>query len=96
MKVQASTNSSAFFDNRLPHDEATEGDTIDMTIEDGVASVPKPALMLGYRPLDASGIMVEDKLPAFAPSVIEKYEATARLEAWINVIPSNVIPSDVS
>ncbi len=67
-----------------------------MTVEDGVASVPKPALMLGYRPLDVSGIIVEDRLPAFVPSVIEKYEAAARLEAWINVIPSSVIPSTVS
>lgn len=96
MKVQASTNPSAFFDNRLPRDEATEGDTIDMIIEDGVASVPKPPPMLDYRPLDVSEIIVEDRLPAFAPSVIEKYEAAARLEARINVIPSNVISSTVS
>ena len=50
-----------------------------MTVEDGVAFVPTPLPMIGNRPLDVSGIIVEERLPAFTSSVIEKYEATAKL-----------------
>lgn len=77
MKVQA--NTSVFFGDRLPHHESSQDEVIEMITENGIDFVPKPPLMLSYCPLDVSGIIVEDRLPAFAPSVIEKYEAAARL-----------------
>lgn len=79
MKVQPNMNLSAFFDDRLPCSEATQGDIIDMTIEDGVASVPTPLPMIGYRPLDVSGVILEDRSPPSARLVSAMYEAALRL-----------------
>ncbi len=79
MKVQANANLSAFFDDRLPHHEYSQDDVIEMVVEDGVASVPKPSPMLGYRPLNISGVIVEDRLPPSPILVSAKYEATAKL-----------------
>lgn len=80
MKVQANPNLSNYFDNPYSHQPSKEHDeVIEMITEDGVASVPKPPPMIGYRPLDVSGIIVEDRLPPSARLVSAKYEATARL-----------------
>ncbi|KKN10171.1 hypothetical protein LCGC14_1039190 [marine sediment metagenome] len=79
MKVQPNMNLSAFFDDRLPYDEVTGDDIIDLTIEDGVASVPTPLPMIGYRPLDVPGVTLEDRLPPSPILVSAMYEAALRL-----------------
>lgn len=80
MKVQPSTNLCAFFDNSqsyLPSKEQDE--VIEMVIEDGVASIPKPPPMIGYRPLDIPGVIIEDQLPPSPILVSAMYEAALRL-----------------
>ncbi|KKN24833.1 hypothetical protein LCGC14_0890730 [marine sediment metagenome] len=78
MKVQASSNLSSYYDTESHEMVYHVGDVIEMVIEDGVASVPKSP-MLGYRPLDVSGIIVEDRVPPSPLLVSAMYEATLRL-----------------
>ncbi len=76
MKIQANTNPSAFFDNSQPHQPSMkEGEIIEMDVKDGVASVPTPLPMIGYRPPDIPGVILEDRLPPSHISVSAKYEA---------------------
>lgn len=80
MKVQPNTNLSAFFDNSHPHQPSKEQDVvIEMVIENGVASVPIPLPMIGYRPLSVSGVILEDRLPPSARLVSARYEAASRI-----------------
>ena len=81
MKVQPSTNPSGYFNDPYSHQPSMEQDeeVVEMVVEEGVASMPKPALMLGFQRLDASGIILEDQLPPSARYVSAKYEAAGRL-----------------
>ena len=80
MKVQPNTRPSAFFDNSQSHQPSNEQDeVIEMETKEGVASLPKPLPMIGYRPLDASGVIIEDRLPPSPILVSAKYEATLKL-----------------
>ena len=79
MKIQANTNPSAFFDNSQPYQPSKDDEIIEMETKDGVTFLPKPPLMISYRPLDTSGVIVEDGLPSSASSVSAKYEATLKL-----------------
>lgn len=80
MKVQANTNLSAFFDDSQSYPPSKEQDeVIEMDVKDSVAFVPTPLPMLGYRPLDIPGLILEDQLPLSASFVSAKYEATTKL-----------------
>lgn len=80
MKVQPSTNLCAFFDNSQSYPPSKKQDeVIEMDVKDGVASVPTPLPMIGYRPLDISGVIIEDKLLPSAKLVSAKYQAASRL-----------------
>ncbi len=80
MKVQPSTNLSAFFDNSQSYPSSRkENEVIEMVIEDDVAFIPKPPPMLGYRPPDIPGLILEDQLPPSPTLVSAMYEATAKL-----------------
>lgn len=80
MKVQANTNPSAFFDNSQSHQPSKEQDeVIEMVVKDGIASVPTPLPMIGYRPLDIPGLILEDQLPPSPVLVSAKYEAASRI-----------------
>lgn len=80
MKVQPSTNPSGYYDTETHQLVYHVGDVIEMTVEDGIASVPKPPLMLGCRKLlDDAGVIVEDQLPPSARLVSAMYEAAGRL-----------------
>lgn len=79
MKVQASSNPLGYYDTETHEMVYHVGDVIEMDVKDGVASVPTPLLMIGNRPLDMSGVIIEDKLPPSAKLVSAKYQAASRL-----------------
>lgn len=80
MKVQANTNLSGYFDDPYSHQPSVEeDDVIEMDVKDGVAFVPTPLPMIGYRPPDIPGLIVEDRVPPSPLLVSAKYEAARRL-----------------
>jgi len=80
MKVQSSPASSSHYDTEAHEMVYHMGDVVEMDVKDGVASVPTPLPMLGYRSPDIPGLIVEDRLPPSARLVSAKYEATMRLK----------------
>lgn len=80
MKVQASTNPSGYYDTGSHQMVYHVGDVVEMDVKDGVASVPTPLPMLGYRSPDIPGLIVEDRVPPSPLLVSAKYEAARRLK----------------
>ena len=80
MKIQGSPASSGYYDDQLSHHQSSQGDDIEMVVREGVASVPTPLPMLGYRSPDIPGLIVEDQLPPRPEMVSAKYEATMKLK----------------
>ncbi len=80
MKVQGSPASSGYYDTESHEMVFRTDEVIEMDVKDGVASVPTPLPMLGYRSPDIPGLIVEDRLPPSARLVSAKYEATMKLK----------------
>lgn len=82
MKVQGSPASSGYLDDPYSHSHSIERgeDVVEMTVKDGVASVPTPLPMLGYRSPDIPGLIVSDRTPPSPLLVSAKYEATMKLK----------------
>lgn len=79
MKVQGSPASSGYLDDPYSHSMERD-DVIEMDVKDGVASVPTPLPMLGYRSPDIPGLIVSDRMPPSPLLVSAKYEATMKLK----------------
>ena len=79
MKVQGSPASSNYYDTESHLMVYHVGDVVEMTVKEGVASISTPLLMIGYRPPDIPGLIVEDRLPPRPELVSAKYEATMKL-----------------
>ena len=80
MKVQGSPTSSGYLDDPYSHSMERDENVVEMTVKDGVASVPTPLPMLGYRSPDIPGLIVADRLPPSARLVSAMYEATMKLK----------------
>lgn len=78
MKVQGSPASSGYLDDPYSH-SMEKDEVIEMDVKDGVASVPTPLPMLGYRSPDILGLIVSDRTLPSPLLVSAKYEATAKL-----------------
>ncbi len=80
MKVPASPASSGYYDTESHEMVYHAGDVVEMDVKDGVASVPTPLPMLGYRSPDIPGLIVSDRTLPSPLLVSAKYEATMKLK----------------